>query len=342
MSTTTKRIKKVFRNMAEVAHIWAQQTQDEGRCSNGFFEGDTIYSYGKHFPIARIFTDDAGNKTVFFTTRTYSNTTAKHIGYTNNACSHMDTLYMNDIVTTDDIYSDYAYTWYHRNNIAVMITELEELLLKFKQARRTKQWHLRMARNCAIRIKNYTKFFKIKKSLTKKAFSLVDYAFSDDRDKEVDEAIERERIRLTDPELEKKRKKAQEARERRIEKENAEQLEKWRNFEAYTPYVTRKWSRIYGYGYTGRGHFDLLRYNVDQERVETSKGVKVPVEIAHTFYRYIKIMIAKGGCTSRNCCDYVLMGHYTVDKITEEEIVVGCHTIQMTEVEAIAKQLNWI
>jgi hypothetical protein len=249
---------------------------------------------------------------------------------------------MNDIVTTDDIYSDYAYTWYHRNNIAVIINELEELLLKFKRARLNKEWYLRMARNCAIRIKNYTKFFKIKKSLTKKAFGLVEHAFSEDRDKEVDEAIERERIRLTDPKLEERREKARKKREEKIEKENAEQLEKWRNFESYTPYVTRKWSRSYGYGYTGRGHFTLLRYNVDQERVETSKSVKIPVEVAHKFYRYIKIMIAKGGCTSRNCCDYVLMGHYTVDKITEEEIVVGCHTIQMTEVEAIAKQLNWI
>ena len=324
--------------MAEVAHIWAQQTQNEGRCSNGFFEGDTIYSYGKHFPIARIFTDDAGNKTVFFTTRTYSSTTRKHIGHTSSACSHMDTLYMNDVVTTDDIYSDYAYTWYHRGNIAVMINELEELLLKFKRARLNKQWYLRMARNCAIRIKNYTKFFKIKKSLTKKAFGLVEHAFSEDRDKEVDEAIERERIRLTDPKLEKKRKKAQEARDRKFAKENAEQIEKWRNFEAYTPYISRKWSSRYGYG----DRATLLRYNEEKQRVETSKQVQVPVEIAHTFYRYIKIMIAKGGCTSRNCCDYVLMGHYTVDKITEEEIVVGCHTIQMTEVEAIAKQLNWI
>jgi hypothetical protein len=61
-----------------VAHVWAAQSQDDARNPqrNFYFEGDTIYSYGRHFPIAR-FVD--GKRAVLFTTRTYSNTTAGHI-----------------------------------------------------------------------------------------------------------------------------------------------------------------------------------------------------------------------------------------------------------------------
>lgn len=46
-------------------------------------ESRTLYSYGTHFPIAKI--DNAGN--CFFTTRGYSNTTAKHISLAESALS---------------------------------------------------------------------------------------------------------------------------------------------------------------------------------------------------------------------------------------------------------------
>lgn len=59
----------------EVAENWARQT---GNCENGlniFYDGKTIYSYGKHFPISTIF-----GRTVLHTSRGYSSTTANHKG----------------------------------------------------------------------------------------------------------------------------------------------------------------------------------------------------------------------------------------------------------------------
>lgn len=75
-------MKTVFSNRM-VAHVWAQQSQDEGRGSGGnfYFSGNTIYSYGSHFPIAKFY----GANTVVMTTRGYSNSTSKHIGYVRNA-----------------------------------------------------------------------------------------------------------------------------------------------------------------------------------------------------------------------------------------------------------------
>jgi len=51
-------MRRVLRSNADVAHVWAQQVQDEERSGNMFFEGDTIYSYGHHFPIARFVKKD--------------------------------------------------------------------------------------------------------------------------------------------------------------------------------------------------------------------------------------------------------------------------------------------
>ena len=69
-------MKTVFSNHNECAHIWASQSQYEGRAGNIFFEGDTVYSYGRHFPVAR-FAPEFGD-IVLFTDRGYSNSTAKH------------------------------------------------------------------------------------------------------------------------------------------------------------------------------------------------------------------------------------------------------------------------
>jgi hypothetical protein len=75
----TKRKKQVF-DTGEIPHLWAHRTQDEARNRQGnlYFTGDTIYSYGSHFPIARHVTNDAGERAVLFTTAAYSVTTSSH------------------------------------------------------------------------------------------------------------------------------------------------------------------------------------------------------------------------------------------------------------------------
>ena len=75
----TKRKKHVF-DTGEIPHLWAHRTQEDARNRQGnlYFTGDTIYSYGSHFPIARHVTNDAGQRAVLFTTATYSVTTSSH------------------------------------------------------------------------------------------------------------------------------------------------------------------------------------------------------------------------------------------------------------------------
>jgi hypothetical protein len=69
-------MKTVFSSHNEAAHIWASQSQNSGRAGNVFFENGVIYSYGRHFPVAR-FAPEFGN-VVLFTNRGYSSSTGKH------------------------------------------------------------------------------------------------------------------------------------------------------------------------------------------------------------------------------------------------------------------------
>jgi hypothetical protein len=71
-------------NNRQLAHLWANGAT-KGRGSNMFIDGTTVYSYGAHFPIARHVENKEGRKAVLFTTRGYSNSTAKHIGHVRSA-----------------------------------------------------------------------------------------------------------------------------------------------------------------------------------------------------------------------------------------------------------------
>jgi len=72
-------MKKVFQNSSDCIHTFAQQTQDNGRSSNVFFDRTKIYSYGYHYLLAEFIKNDLGNEAILINDSGYSNTTAKHI-----------------------------------------------------------------------------------------------------------------------------------------------------------------------------------------------------------------------------------------------------------------------
>ena len=65
-----------------VAHIWAQQgEQKQARTAKGtvYFKGESIYSYGSHFEIARFVGEHKGRKIVVLDSHKYSKCTGQHI-----------------------------------------------------------------------------------------------------------------------------------------------------------------------------------------------------------------------------------------------------------------------
>src|SRR5258708_3604600 len=85
-----KRAKHVF-DTGEIPHLWAHKVQESARNAQGnlYFENDTIFSYGSHFPIARHVVDYPTKKNpkpaILFTTRSYSVTTSGHISAVRSA-----------------------------------------------------------------------------------------------------------------------------------------------------------------------------------------------------------------------------------------------------------------
>ena len=52
-----------------------------GRCASVFAEGDTIFSYGYHYPLLFKVTTPSGKELMVLNRRGYSVTTSKHIGW---------------------------------------------------------------------------------------------------------------------------------------------------------------------------------------------------------------------------------------------------------------------
>ena len=81
-------MKKVFTN-TEIVHVFAQQSQSEGRSGSMFFHDTKIYSYGYHYLLGE-FID---SQTIVINDKGYSVSTRKHIGLLTSATSHLTRFY---------------------------------------------------------------------------------------------------------------------------------------------------------------------------------------------------------------------------------------------------------
>ena len=92
-------MKQVFNNR-ELFHVYASGNQTRGRSNNGnvYFEGDTIYSYGAHFPMAIRFKDK-----MLINNEGYSVTTAKHMSQLRYALRHLDYINMPALRVVQDL-----------------------------------------------------------------------------------------------------------------------------------------------------------------------------------------------------------------------------------------------
>lgn len=297
----------------EVAHLWAHQAQDEARNSGGtlYFRGDTIYSYGSHFPIARRVR--AG--LVLFTTDSYSVTTAKHISYVRQA---IPLSWEVILVTRPDESPDWLLQGVHN--------EIEEAMKRMvtPRTRRTTKDRLfgeiaglvakgnRLAEIFEITLDGSTgprKPFAMPESLEAIRAEVEERK----RQREEEERIAAERYR--------ERQKADRA-QRRIE--YAAVMERWRNSSDYIhiPYGLPTMLRIVG------------------NEVETSYGARFPVAHARRGLRLVRSVMASG--QEYNHTDHSFhLGSYVIQKIeTNGNVTAGCHYVEWSEIERIAPLLE--
>ena len=76
LSQTT--LEGVYMNHKQLLHIFAQREKPSGKCGTVFFDGDTAYSHGTHFPLATFHDHKRRGTIVLLNSQSYSNTTSKH------------------------------------------------------------------------------------------------------------------------------------------------------------------------------------------------------------------------------------------------------------------------
>lgn len=282
-------MKRVFSNHSEVCHVWAQQGQSEGRASRIFFEGPSIYSYGRHFEMARFV--DA--ETVFITSHGYSVSTAKHLSLVRRAVQHK-TVYIVPQFT------------YHPDNVRYFIGQAKASYDKAKRARTHVSWHIQDAKAQVEQARRYMTQFKVAVPAEQRelwvALHTETYLNGDVQ------------AALLAKEREAKQAERESQKQRRLEKEQEERerLEQWIA------------------GELSYGHFSAMRLRVYNDEVQTTHGARVPIIEARKLYRALKAGLNVAGQH---------IGHYTVTRVTETEMIIGCHNIPLSEIERIAPEV---
>ena len=143
-------MRKSLKNHDEVAHYWANQIQAEGHAGNMLFNDKTIYSYGRHFAIARHHKIKS-EAVVLFTTRRRSLSTGAHKSLILSACSHLNVLHV-DNVTADNRKE-------HLANVKDRMDTIDSLLCKAKRARANLDRLNQQALRAADELKQYAALF---------------------------------------------------------------------------------------------------------------------------------------------------------------------------------------
>jgi hypothetical protein len=142
---------KTVVNTSEVAHLWANQSQEHARNAGDtvYFSGDTIYSYGGHFPMARHV-----DGVVLVSTRGYSVTTSGHQSATAQACHHLKCFHVDNVTAQGKAA--------HKDNLAIMRNGYEALILTAARARKYGQSYLNQAESLRLSANEYSAHFKLR------------------------------------------------------------------------------------------------------------------------------------------------------------------------------------
>ena len=247
MSTTT-RYRRSLSSQNEVAHIFAQRSQPEGKAGNMFFEGNSIYSYGHHFKIAA-FVDIKGEQVVLFNSHSYSNSTAKHKSLVLRAVNHYELFEVPILPSYAELTPSN-----HEDNVAYFEKEVNEAIRKASRARKYVDFHLSAAQNLVGKMKRYSYLFDV--TLTTSQQDLINMFDSG-------ELVNSERLNAI--------KQKEVERQYAIIAENKEKIDEWINGERST---LPKMSKIF-----------LRRIG---DNVETSWGAIVSASEARLLFNAIR------------------------------------------------------
>ena len=246
-------MKKVFQNTSEVVHVFAQQTQSEGRngTSSIYFRDNKIYSYGSHYLLGEFINDE----TIIINDFGYSVTTSKHITQLLNATSQYNQFFTSSIdikhVQTEINYNLKKLAKANKPEIYISnITKLESNLTKwveFCKENKIKKGHFSKY-NFLVNKSNYNY-----KKIVKIANSLL-----------TSEAIEKIKAKGKKEAIKQKAKDKKELKTK-LDKFNTYKIDRFKI-----------------------GKFDYLRLSQNGQFVETSQNIRIEKNEAKKLYFAIK------------------------------------------------------
>lgn len=315
-------MKTVFSN-SMVAHVWAQQTQDEGRSNNGnfWFKGDTIYSY--RTPIARFVPTGTAGRIVLMSSENYSPTTAgKHMRPIGAAVNY-------DYIRVPYIgRGDWNEAPQHDKNLAYLVEQYTNEVGRINRARSAPSnycWeHLAKLADLAIKYAN--------------AFGMAEPAlnsFADRRQIEEARAVRDAKNNTPAAIAARERKKVREAA--KLQELIGDYEGAWRagGVRASVLKLTREQRRAYD---------DLLRskimMRVEGEEILTSLGARFPIEHGKRAFAFILERRMRGEAWETNG-HKIHLGHFVIDSIDAAgNVKAGCHFVKWEEVERMARTLG--
>ena len=288
-------MKKVFQNTSEVVHVFAQQTQSEGRNQSGsiYFRDNKIYSYGSHYLLGEFINDE----TIIINDFGYSVTTSKHINELINATSQYNQFFASSI------------------DIKNVQTEINYNLKKLAKANKPEIYISNIIK-LGNNLTKWVKFCKENK-IKKEHFSKYNYIVNKS-DYNYKKMLKIANSFLTPEAIEKIRAKGKKDAIKQKAKDKRELKTKLDKFNAY------KIDRF------NIGQFDYLRLSQNKQFVETSQNIRIEKSEAKKLYFAIKNKIDIRGQK---------IGYYTINKIDNKALTVGCHKICIKSVQKVGQIL---
>lgn len=307
---------------SDTAHRWCHQIGDYSEVKGGrlFFRGDTIYSYGEHFPIARHIkvkssvAHDGFHRCILFTTRAYSVTTARHISEVSQAIPGGVTVFHVDNVRAGEDAESYpeSATKQHQHNLDDYRERITNTAGNAKRARSNKNWYITRLDNLLNEHNGYIDFFQLK----------ADHIFQGD------------------PQIEQLLKNAKEASQREIEREK----ERKRQAEIRNQEDIQRWvaGKIDHFPFSVQRVYLRKDFSQGEQIVVTSKGAIVPLEHARKAFKVVqKCRERQKGFSPNGKTLHV--GHYQIQSIDAEgNVRAGCHLIEWPQIEDFARKEGWL
>ena len=351
-------------NNRMIAHLWANEKKESANGSNFYFEGESIYSYGRHFEVGRIVRNKRGEKAYLINDIYRSSSTSKH-----QCC-------VRDAIPTGSKVFSVGYNMSNTGNMTFVTSRLESIkdaIEKYKFARTELTYQ-----NVWGAFKNlmgYIEFFDmgtpqrlLKKSANEWLGTNHELSRKSDKIKRehvrelkrvfqillnhqalevlgtviviVDEVCGegtwlkyRERVEKYRINIEAKQEKKRRAREEELDKfrkDFYEKLEKWKSGEL---------NFLHSYYFIDCADVNAWM-RIKGGIIETSKQIKIGIEEARRVWQVVSLL-HRGGQFRHGLVEDVNGNKWSINRYENDILTAGCHRIAYSEMESIAKQLGW-